>query len=143
MCTRAQSLQASLTLCHHVDYSSPGSSIHGFPGKNAGVGCHFPLWGILPTQGLNPPLLYLLHCRWALYPLSHLGSPTSVYIILLSGHRAKNVYLGQELTHTLNSGLSSHLVIVFVAALMPVPSDPSVTLLRRFPRVLFETDSSG
>ena len=24
-----------------------------FPGKNTGVGCHFPLQGIFPTQGLN------------------------------------------------------------------------------------------
>ena len=32
-----------------------------FPGKNAGVGCHFLLQGIFPTQGLNPHLLRLLH----------------------------------------------------------------------------------
>ena len=25
-----------------------------FPGKNTGVGCHFLLQGIFPTQGLNP-----------------------------------------------------------------------------------------
>ena len=31
------------------------------PGKNTGVGCHFLLWGIFPTQGLNPCLLRLLH----------------------------------------------------------------------------------
>ena len=31
------------------------------PGKNAGVGCHFLLQGIFPTQGLNPCLLHLLH----------------------------------------------------------------------------------
>ena len=30
-----------------------------FPGKNTGVGCHFLLKGIFPTQGLN---LGLLHC---------------------------------------------------------------------------------
>ena len=30
------------------------------------------LWGIFPTQGLNPGLL---HCRWILYQLSHKGSP--------------------------------------------------------------------
>ena len=29
-----------------------------FPGKNSGVGCHFLLQGIFPTQGLN---LHLLH----------------------------------------------------------------------------------
>ena len=26
----------------------------GFPGKNAGAGCHFLLQGIFPTQGSNP-----------------------------------------------------------------------------------------
>ena len=39
-----------------------------FPGKNAGVGCHFLLQEILPTQGLNPGLL---NCRQMLYRLSH------------------------------------------------------------------------
>ena len=29
-----------------------------FPGKNTGVGCHLLLQGIVPTQGLNLPLLY-------------------------------------------------------------------------------------
>ena len=29
----------------------------GSPGKNPGVGCHFLLQGIFPTQGLNPCLL--------------------------------------------------------------------------------------
>ena len=42
-----------------------------FPGKNTGVGCHFLLQGIFPTQGSNPGLL---HCRQTLYPLGHQGS---------------------------------------------------------------------
>ena len=46
-----------------------------FPGKNTGVGCHFLLQGIFLTQGSNPCLLDLLHCRQILYSLSHLGSP--------------------------------------------------------------------
>ena len=29
-----------------------------YPGKNTGVGCHFLLQGIFPTQGLDPYLLY-------------------------------------------------------------------------------------
>ena len=32
-----------------------------FLGKNTGVGCHFPLQGIFPTQGLRWCLLHLLH----------------------------------------------------------------------------------
>ena len=38
-----------------------------FPGKNSGVGCHFLLQGIFPTQRPNPGLLCLLHCRQILY----------------------------------------------------------------------------
>ena len=39
--------------------------VHGIsPGKNTGVGCHFLLQGIFPTQGWN---LCLLHCRQILY----------------------------------------------------------------------------
>ena len=30
-----------------------------FPGKNTGVGCHFLLWEVFPTQGSNPSLLHL------------------------------------------------------------------------------------
>ena len=42
------------------------------PGKNTGVGSHSLLQGIFPTQGSN---LGLLHCRLALYCLSHQGDP--------------------------------------------------------------------
>ena len=38
-----------------------------FPGKNTGEDCHFLLQEIFLTQGLNPRLLWLLHCRWILY----------------------------------------------------------------------------
>ena len=36
-----------------------------FPGKNTGLGCHFLLQGIFPTQGWN---LGLPHCRQMLLP---------------------------------------------------------------------------
>ena len=52
------------------------------PGKNTGVGCHSLLWGTFPTQGSNPDLLCLLHCRQILYPLSHLGSPKQIANII-------------------------------------------------------------
>ena len=39
-----------------------------FPRKDTGVGCHFLLQGIFPTQGSN---LGLLHCRRVLHRLSH------------------------------------------------------------------------
>ena len=40
----------------------------GSPGKNTGVGCHFLLQGIFPTQGLNA---HLLHGQTDSLPLSH------------------------------------------------------------------------
>ena len=39
---------------------------------NTGVGCHFLLQGIFPTEGSN---LSLLHLQSDSLPLSHLGSP--------------------------------------------------------------------
>ena len=50
------------------------------PGKDTGVGCHFLLQGIFPTQGSNPGLL---HCRQTLYHLSHQGSPKSLYCLII------------------------------------------------------------
>ena len=52
----------------------------GFPGKNIGVGCHFLLQGIFPTQGSNPGLQ---HCRQVLYPLSHQRSPKHSKVVVL------------------------------------------------------------
>ena len=42
------------------------------PGQNTGVGCHFFLQQIFPTQESNRDLL---HCRRILYQLSYQGSP--------------------------------------------------------------------
>ena len=48
-------------------FATPGTVAHqaplsmGFLDKNTGVGCHFLLQGIFPTQGSNLHLLGLLH----------------------------------------------------------------------------------
>ena len=47
-----------LTLCYPMDWRPLWP--WDFPGKNTGVGCHFLLQGIFPTQGSN---LGLLYCR--------------------------------------------------------------------------------
>ena len=49
-----------------------------FPIKNTGVGCHFLLQGIFPTQGSNPCLLCFLQWQVDSLPLSHLGTHTQV-----------------------------------------------------------------
>ena len=54
-CVCAKLLQSCLTLCNPVDCSLLGYSVHGdSPSKTTGVGCHFLLQGIFPTQGSNP-----------------------------------------------------------------------------------------
>ena len=59
-----------------MDYSSPGSSVHGdSPGKNTGVGCHALFQRIFPTQGSNPSLP---HCRQILHHLSYQWSPRTL-----------------------------------------------------------------
>ena len=65
--------QSCRTLFDLMDYSLPGTSVHGdSPWKNIEIGCHALLQEIFPTQGSNP---CLPHCRWILYHLSHQGSP--------------------------------------------------------------------
>ena len=64
--------QSCLTLCDPMDYSLPGSSVHGISQARTGVGCHFLLQGIFLSQGSK---LGLLHWQAILYHLSHQGSP--------------------------------------------------------------------
>ena len=48
----AKSVRSCPTLSDPMDYSPPGSPVHGeFPGENTGVACHALLQGIFPTQG--------------------------------------------------------------------------------------------
>ena len=57
-----------------MDYSPPGSSVHGILQARILEWVAIPLFqGIFPTQGWNPGLC--LHCRQILYCLSHQGSP--------------------------------------------------------------------
>ena len=65
--------QSFPTLCDPMDCSPLGPYVHGdSPDKISGVGHHFLLQGIFPTQGLNPSLP---HCRQILYWLGDQGNP--------------------------------------------------------------------
>ena len=56
------------TLFDPMDYSLTDSSVLGkFSGKNTGTDCYFLLQGIFLTQGSNPSLLHLQHCRWIFF----------------------------------------------------------------------------
>ena len=62
--------ESCLTFFDPMDCSPPGlwnPNPWNSPGRNTGVGCHFLLQGIFPTQGLNPGLQ---HCRQILYCLT-------------------------------------------------------------------------
>ena len=67
LCT--QSPQLCLTLCDPTDCIQPARlpCPWGSPDRNTGVGFYFLLQEIFLTQGWNPSLLWLLHCRQILY----------------------------------------------------------------------------
>ena len=64
--------------CDPVDYSPPGSSVHGILQVRMleGVGYQSLLQGIFPTQGLNLHLLHLLYRQVDALP----GKPLCVCI---------------------------------------------------------------
>ena len=71
--------------CSLKDCSLPGSSVPGT------LQARILEWLILPSsRWFSPPrdqthiCLCLLHCRWILYPLSHLGSPLFPYLYIYS-----------------------------------------------------------
>ena len=66
------------TLCSPMDCTPPASSVHGIVGKNIGMGCHFLLQGIFPTQAWNPRLLCPLHWQAYSLPPVPLGNPNIV-----------------------------------------------------------------
>ena len=76
-CVYAQTLWSCLTLRPYGLQPAKLLCPQDSPGKNTGVGCHFPLQGILLTQGSN---LGLLHCSWVFYQLSHQGSPIPIML---------------------------------------------------------------
>ena len=73
----AKLLQSYLTLCDPMDCGPPGSSVRGDSrGKNTRVGCSALLQEIIPTQGPNSCLLYLLHWQLGSLPLVPPGKPS-------------------------------------------------------------------
>ena len=66
-----QSLKSCLTLCNPMDYSLPGSSVHGILQARILEWVAFPPPGDLPNSGIKP---YLMHGQVVSLPLSHRGS---------------------------------------------------------------------
>ena len=93
---RLDKLRSPWLCCYCRSVVSDSSRPHGLqptrllypwdsPGKNTGVGCHFLLQGIVPTQGSNP---HLLHCYMDLFSLK-----TPPW--LLSSRRHSDTSVGQ------------------------------------------------
>ena len=78
-CVHVKLLQSCSTLRDPIDCSLPGSSVHGSPGKNAGVGCHALLQETFPTQRQNPHILSLPHWQAGSLPLVPPGKPLEMY----------------------------------------------------------------
>ena len=75
-----------------------------FPGKNTNGSCHFFLWGIFLTQGLNPCLLCLLHWQADAVPLHHLRSPiTVISVVKVILYSFLLVWLFQSYTERISS----------------------------------------
>ena len=76
-----------------------GCSLPGFsiPGKRTGVGCHFLLQEVFPTQGLNPGLP---HCRQLLYCLFTVCFPCSIREVLRPNYGRGNDPLPKGLMPT-------------------------------------------
>ena len=71
----AKLLQLCLTLCHAMDWSSPGSSVHGIFQARILKWVAISTPGDLPDPGIEPKLLLLLLQQADSLPLSHLESP--------------------------------------------------------------------
>ena len=65
-------------LCDTMDCSPPDSSVS--PSRNTGMGCRALFQGLFPTQGSNPSLLHLLHCRF--FSLMPQGKPQIDYSLI-------------------------------------------------------------
>ena len=67
--------QSCPTLCHPMDSSLSGSSVHGiFQARITGVSCHFLLQEIFPIQGSNPGL-HIVGRRFTIWATQSLVSP--------------------------------------------------------------------
>ena len=90
-----------------------------FPGKNIGVGCHFLLQGIFPTQGLNPRLLHLLCWQADSLPLRYTEDCKKIVFTLFSHFQLRTP---QSWLCYLVCRVNQRLVIDLQSPRFPLPS---------------------
>ena len=72
---RTKSLQSNPTLCESMNYSPPGSSVHGIFQARILEWVAVPSWTDLPDPGNYPSSHVSCTGKQVLYVWSHLGSP--------------------------------------------------------------------
>ena len=92
--------QSCRTLCDPMDYSPSGSSVHETSQASTGVGCHFLLQGVFPTQGLNPSLLQVSRIVRGIFTAEPPGKPAEQL-------HSKNVFHVKHTTTTTTKSLQS------------------------------------
>ena len=85
------------SLWPHELYSTRLLCPWDFPGNNTGVGCHFLLQGIFPTQGSNPSLP---HCMLFLYLWDIKEAHLSIVLLLQQPKRTKTLLQQPQQTMT-------------------------------------------
>ena len=111
-----------------------------FPGKNIGVGCHFTLQGIFPTQGLNSCLFHFLHWQADSLPLSHLENRHGVRLLYCDRKKLFCVFyfLSSLLPSLFTSPIPSSLSTPFWASFLSVASsDTFCSFLNGLPYFFF------
>ena len=101
----AKSCQSRSTLCNPMD-CSPARLLCPWdsPGKDTGVCCHALLQGILPTQGSNASLFYVLRRKAGSLPLA---PPVFRFKTLILGKTEGRRRRGQQRTRWLDGIIRS------------------------------------
>ena len=134
LCVCAESLQSCLTLCYPVDCNPPDSSVHGLlQARITGIGFHALFQGVVPIQGLNLCLSYLLHCQEYSLPLVPPGKPSSCSVALNNSFLPLPLWVSSLIPSLL--GFPGGLIFCFVG----LPWQPISSLARKHWVLWFET----
>ena len=117
--------QSHLILCHPMDFSPSGSSVHGdSPGKNTGVGCHVLLQcdNIWHTKILTVPIITASYV--------YKGAWTPKFYILVLKNKIRNVTLTQaRLFLKIYTIISNHFLSNQEEQHKKYPTSPAATTL--------------
>ena len=119
-------------------------------GKNTGMGCHFLLQRIFPTQRSNPCLLCLLHWQAGSLPLVPPAKPKLLFIVVCCCSVTQSIQLFEtpftaacqaSLSITISWSLlkfisieslipSNYLILLYCPLLLPLSIFPSINLFQ-------------